>query len=98
MDLHGRSLLKEIDFTKDEFLSIVDLAGQLRREKRAGTERQRMTGLNIALIFEKPSTRTLSAFEVGAHDQGAHVTYLGPGESHLGEAEDRKSTRLNSSH
>jgi ornithine carbamoyltransferase len=78
MNLHGRSLLKESDFTKEEFLSIVDLAGQLRQEKRAGTERQRMTGLNFALIFEKPSTRTLSAFEVGAHDQGAHVTYLGP--------------------
>jgi ornithine carbamoyltransferase len=51
-----------------------------------------MAGLNIALIFEKPSTRTLSAFEVGAHDQGAQVTYLGPGESHLGEAESAKDT------
>jgi ornithine carbamoyltransferase len=92
MNLHGRSLLKEVDFTKEEFLSIVDLAGQLRREKRSGAERHRITGLNIALIFEKPSTRTLSAFEVGAHDQGAHVTYLGPGESHLGEAESAKDT------
>jgi ornithine carbamoyltransferase len=92
MDLRGRSLLKETDFTKDEFLSMVDLAEQLRREKRAGAERQRMTGLNIALIFEKPSTRTLSAFEVGAHDQGAHVTYLGPGDTHLGQAESAKDT------
>ena len=92
MDLHGRSLLKEADFTKEEFLSIVDLAGQLRQEKRAGTERQRMTGLSIALIFEKPSTRTLSAFEVGAHDQGAHVTYLGPGDTHLGLSESAKDT------
>src|SRR5579863_9507020 len=92
MDLHGRSLLKEADFTKDEFLSIVDLAGQLREEKRAGTERQRMAGLNIALIFEKASTRTLSAFEVGAHDQGAHVTYLGPSESHVGVKETLKDT------
>jgi ornithine carbamoyltransferase len=92
MDLHGRNLLKEADFTKDEFLSIVGLAEALRQEKRAGTERQRMTGLNIALIFEKPSTRTLSAFEVGAHDQGAHVTYLGPGETHMGEAESAKDT------
>ena len=58
MDLHGRSLLKEVDFTKEEFLYLVDLAGQLRQEKRAGTERQRMVGLNIALIFEKASTRT----------------------------------------
>ena len=79
MDLQGRSLLKEVDFTKDEFLYLVDLAEQLRDEKRSGTERQRMIGRNIALIFEKASTRTRSAFEVGAHDQGAHVTYLGPG-------------------
>jgi len=92
MDLHGRSLLKETDLTKDEFLSMVDLAGQLRREKRSGAERQRMAGLNIALIFEKPSTRTLSAFEVGAHDQGAHVTYLGPGDTHLGQAESARDT------
>jgi len=92
VNLHGRSLLKEVDFTKNEFLSMVDLAEQLRREKRAGAERQRMTGLNIALIFEKPSTRTLSAFEVGAHDQGAHVTYLGPGDTHLGQAESAKDT------
>ena len=92
MDLHGRSLLKETDFTKEEFLSIVDLAGQLRREKRSGAERHRMGGLNIALIFEKPSTRTLSAFEVGAHDQGAHVTYLGPGDTHLGLSESAKDT------
>jgi ornithine carbamoyltransferase len=92
MDLNGRSLLKEIDFTKDEFLFIVDLAEQLRHEKRTGTENQRMIGRNIALVFEKPSTRTLSAFEVGAHDQGAHVTYLGPGESHLGEEESAKDT------
>ena len=92
MDLHGRNLLKETDFTKDEFLSIVDLARQLRREKRSGAERQRMTGLNFALIFEKPSTRTLSAFEVGAHDQGAHVTYLGPVDTHLGQAESAKDT------
>jgi len=92
MDLNGRSLLKEIDFTKDEFLFIVDLAEHLRHEKRMGTENQRMVGRNIALVFEKPSTRTLSAFEVGAHDQGAHVTYLGPGDSHLGEEESAKDT------
>ena len=89
-DGHGPArtkLLKEIDFTKDEFLYLVDLADQLRDEKRAGTERQRMVGRNIALIFEKTSTRTRSAFEVGAHDQGAHVTYLGPEESQLGHKE-----------
>jgi ornithine carbamoyltransferase len=92
MDLHGRSLLKEIDFTKDEFLFIVDLAEKLRQEKRNGAEPQRMSGRNIALIFEKASTRTLSAFEVGAHDQGAHVTYLGPGDTHLGQGESAKDT------
>ncbi len=92
IDLHGRSLLKEVDFTKGEFLAIVSLAEQLRHEKRTGTERQRMAGRNIALIFEKASTRTRAAFEVGAHDQGAHVTYLGPEESHLGHEESAKDT------
>jgi len=85
--LHGRSLLKEIDLTKDEFLSLIDLAVALRDEKRSGTERQRMVGRNIALIFEKASTRTRCAFEVGAHDQGAQVTYLGPEGTHIGVSE-----------
>jgi len=92
MNLQGRNLLKETDFTKDEFLFLIDLAAQLRSEKRARREHQRMAGRNIALIFEKPSTRTLSAFEVGAHDQGAHVTYLGPGDTHLGEGESARDT------
>ena len=92
MDLHGRSLLKEMDFTKEEFLFLVDLADQLRQEKRAGDERQRMVGRNIALIFEKASTRTRCAFEVGAHDQGAQVTYLGPEGSHIGSSETIKDT------
>ena len=78
VDLHGRSLLKEVDFTKDEFVSLVDLAAALRDDKRPGPSAKRMVGRNIALIFEKASTRTRSAFEVGAYDQGAHVTYLGP--------------------
>ena len=90
--LHGRSLLKEIDFTKEEFLFLVDLAEALRAEKRSGTERQRMVGRNIALIFEKASTRTRCAFEVGAYDQGAHVTYLGPEGSHIGVGESIKDT------
>lgn len=90
--LHGRSLLKEIDFTKDEFLSLVDLAGMLRVEKQNGNERQRMVGRNIALILEKASTRTRCAFEVGAYDQGAHVTYLGPEGSHIGVGESIKDT------
>ncbi len=92
MNLKGRSLLKEADFTKFEFLYMVDLADELRTEKRLGAERQRMTGRNIALIFEKASTRTRSAFEVAAHDQGAHVTYLGPEESHIGHKETMKDT------
>ena len=90
--LHGRSLLKEIDLTKEEFLSLIDLAAALRIEKRSGTERQRMVGRNIALIFEKASTRTRCAFEVGAYDQGAHVTYLGPEGSHIGVGETIKDT------
>jgi ornithine carbamoyltransferase len=92
MNLKGRSLLKEADFTKFEFLYLVDLAEELRREKRLGSERQRMIGRNIALIFEKASTRTRSAFEVAAHDQGAHVTYLGPEETHIGHKETTKDT------
>src|SRR5664280_172500 len=90
--LHGRSLLKEVDLTKQEFLAIIDLAARLREEKRTGTERQRLVGANIALIFEKASTRTRSAFEVGAHDQGAHVTYLGPEGTHIGQGESMKDT------
>ena len=92
IDLHGRNLLKESDLTADEFLAIVDLAVVLRDEKRARRERMRLVGRNIALIFEKASTRTLSAFEVGAHDQGAHVTYLGPEESHIGHKESLADT------
>ena len=92
MNLQGRNLLKEVDFTKYEFLYLVDLAQELRQEKHSGNERQRMVGRNVALIFEKPSTRTRSAFEVGAHDQGAHVTYLGPEESHIGHKETMRDT------
>ena len=90
--LRGRSLCKVTDLTAAEFLSIVDLASLLRDEKRSGTERRRMVGRNIALIFEKASTRTRAAFEVGAYDQGAHVTYLGPEGSHIGEGESIKDT------
>jgi ornithine carbamoyltransferase len=90
--LLGRSLLKDVDLTKDEFLEVLDFAAFLREEKRAHDEPKRLQGLNIALIFEKSSTRTRSAFEVGAHDQGAHVTYLGPSESHLGHKESVKDT------
>ena len=92
MDLHGRNFLKESDFTREEFLALIDLAQLLRDEKRARREQQRMKQRNIALIFEKASTRTRSAFEVGAHDQGAHVTYIGAADSHLGSGESTKDT------
>jgi ornithine carbamoyltransferase len=92
MDLHGRSLLKVTDLNNDEFLFLVDLARRLRTDKRQGITGQRMAGLNIALIFEETSTRTRSAFEVATHDEGGHVTYLGPGESHLGKTETVQDT------
>jgi ornithine carbamoyltransferase len=92
MNLHGRSLLKEIDLTAEEFTYLVDLAAQLRMEKHMGQRTSKLLGRNIALIFEKTSTRTLCAFEVAAHDEGAHVTYLGPGESQLGLKESVKDT------
>ena len=91
VDLRGRSLLKEIDLDKEEFTYLVDLAGQLRDDQKY-TEVRQLVGRNIALIFEKTSTRTRSAFEVAAHDQGAHVTYLGPGESQIGHKESIKDT------
>ncbi len=94
VQMRGRSLCKVVDLTRQEFLSLVDLAEELRTEKRSGHERQRLVGRNIALIFEKASTRTRCAFEVGAHDQGAHVTYLGPEGSHIGTQESMQDTAL----
>ena len=92
MNLAGRSLLKETDLTKDEFVYVLDLAARLRDDKRTSREVQHLIGRNIALIFEKTSTRTRSAFEVAAYDQGAHVTYFGPSESHIGHKESMKDT------
>ncbi len=92
MDLHGRSLLKETDLNAEEFLFLVDQARELRADKRRGVTGSRLAGRNIALIFEKTSTRTRSAFEVAAHDEGGHVTYLGPGETQLGHKESIKDT------
>jgi len=92
MNLHGRSLLKEIDFSAAEFRYLIDLGARLRAEKRAGHPGGRLAGRNIALIFEKASTRTRSAFEVAAHDEGAHATYIGPGDSQLGHKESVKDT------
>ena len=84
MDLRGRSLLKDTDLSAGEFRYLVDLGARLRRERHMGERMHRLAGRNIALIFEKASTRNRFAFEVAAHDQGAHVSYIGPGESNLG--------------
>jgi len=92
LDLRGRSLLKEIDFTAEEFLYLVDLGGRLRADKRAGRRACRLGGRSIALIFEKTSTRTRSAFEVATHDEGGNVTYIGPEDSQLGRKESMKDT------
>jgi ornithine carbamoyltransferase len=92
MDLRGRSLLKEIDLSAEEFLYLVELGGRLRADKRAGLRAHRLAGRSIALIFEKTSTRTRSAFEVAAHDEGGAVTYIGPGDSQLGRKESMKDT------
>ena len=89
---HPGSLLKEIDLTKEQFLGLLDLARDLKRAKAAGTETQPLAGKNIALVFEKASTRTRCAFEVAAHDEGAHVAYLGPEGSHIGRDESIKDT------
>ncbi len=92
MDLYGRSLRSATDLNAAEFLFLVDLARRLRADKRRGVTGQRLAGRNIALIFEKTSTRTRSAFEVAAHDEGGHVTYLGPGETQLGHKESVPDT------
>ncbi|MCF0212554.1 MAG: ornithine carbamoyltransferase [Bacteroidales bacterium] len=91
-NLRNRSFLKLLDFTPKEIQYMLDLARDLKRAKYAGTEKPTMVGKNIALIFEKTSTRTRCAFEVAAHDQGAHVTYLGPSGSQIGVKESMADT------
>ncbi|MGV8964955.1 MAG: ornithine carbamoyltransferase [Cellulomonas sp.] len=91
-NLRNRSFLKETDFSPKEWRFLLGLAAELKAAKYAGTERPRLTGKNIALIFEKTSTRTRCAFEVAAHDQGAHVTYLDPVGSQMGHKESVKDT------
>ena len=91
-NLRGRSLLRDTDLTPEEYLSLLELAEELRDEKRQRVEHPRLTGRSIALIFEKTSTRTRSAFEVAAYDQGAHVTFMGPGETQLGHKESIRDT------
>ncbi|MER5321435.1 ornithine carbamoyltransferase [Streptosporangium roseum] len=91
-NLRNRSFLKELDLTPEEFTFLLRLSADLKAAKYAGNEDPRLTGKNIALIFEKTSTRTRCAFEVGAHDQGAHVTYLDPSGSQMGHKESVKDT------
>jgi ornithine carbamoyltransferase len=91
-NLRSRSFLKLFDFSPDQIRHLLQLAASLKVAKQSGTERPLLSGKNIALIFEKDSTRTRSGFEVAAHDQGAHVTYLGPTGSHIGHKESIKDT------
>jgi ornithine carbamoyltransferase len=91
-NLRNRSFLKELDFTKEEMLYLLKLSAELKAAKYGGYEQPRLKGKNIALIFEKTSTRTRCAFEVAANDQGAHVTYLGPSGSQIGHKESMKDT------
>ena len=91
-NLRNRSFLKELDFTPDELRFLLRLSADLKAAKYGGYEQPRMAGKNIALIFEKTSTRTRTAFEVAAKDQGAHVTYLEPTGSQIGHKESMKDT------
>jgi len=84
--------LKDLDFSKEELLYLRDLSKQLKAEKKERRETRRLSRRNIALIFEKTSTRTRCAFEVAAFDQGAHVTYIGPTGSQIGHKETMKDT------
>ena len=91
-NLRHRHFLKLEDFSAQEIRFLLDLSRDLKRAKYAGTEQPRLVGKNIALIFEKTSTRTRCAFEVASYDQGAHVTYLGPSGSQIGHKESMKDT------
>ena len=90
--LYHKNFLKLLDFQPSEIEYLLDLAAELKWAKKTGTEEPVLTGKNIALIFEKTSTRTRCAFEVAAYDQGAHVTYLGPAGSQIGTKESMKDT------
>ncbi|WP_373962739.1 ornithine carbamoyltransferase [Kosakonia sacchari] len=92
INLKNRNFLKLLDYTPAEIQYLIDLAIQLKADKKAGREKKTLVGKNIALIFEKTSTRTRCAFEVGAFDQGAQVTYLGPSGSQIGHKESMKDT------
>ncbi len=91
-NLRNRSFLKLLDFTPKEIKFLLNLSADLKKAKYAGTEEQKLKSKNIAIIFEKDSTRTRCAFEVAALDQGAHITYLGPTGSQMGKKETVKDT------
>lgn len=90
--LKNRHFLKLLDFNAAEIATLIDLARELKADKKAGREKQQLLHKNIALIFEKTSTRTRCAFEVAAFDQGAQITYLGPSGSQIGHKETMKDT------
>jgi len=92
VNLKNKSFLKLLDFTPKEIRDLLNLSKQLKDEKKKGKEKKKLKGKNIALIFEKTSTRTRCAFEVAAFDQGAEVTYLGPTGSQIGHKESMKDT------
>ncbi len=92
VNLRNRSFVKELDLSPDELGFLIGLAAELKAAKVSGTEQPRLGGKNIALVFEKTSTRTRCAFEVSAHDQGAQVTYIGPDSSQIGHKESIKDT------
>jgi ornithine carbamoyltransferase len=92
VDLRGKHLLKLADFSPEEITYLIELAAELKAAKKEGREEQKLVGKEIALIFEKDSTRTRCAFEVAAYDQGAHVTFIGPSGSHMGHKETVKDT------
>ena len=92
IDLRGRHLMKLADYSPEEITYLIDLAAELKAAKREGRKEQKLVGKEIALIFEKDSTRTRCAFEVAAYDQGAHVTFIGPSGSHMGHKETVKDT------
>lgn len=92
INLKGRSVLKLLDFSPDDIRFLLRLSASLKQAKYGGYEEPRLKGKNIALIFEKDSTRTRTGFEVAAYDQGAHVTYLGPTGTQIGKKESMKDT------
>jgi ornithine carbamoyltransferase len=92
IDLRGRHFLALADYSPEEITYLLDLAAELKAAKKEGREEQRLVGKEIALVFEKDSTRTRCAFEVAAYDQGAHVTFIGPSGSHIGHKETAKDT------